>query len=73
MIFFSCGDQVYRTPTRDLAGLQERIYAAVNNVTPQMLHNTWVEVEYRLDIPRVTNGATLMFMEHKVCSNCFNL
>ncbi|KAJ4447016.1 hypothetical protein ANN_09004 [Periplaneta americana] len=50
-------DQVYRTPVRDLADLQERIYAAVNNVTPQMLHNTWVEVEYRLDISRATNGS----------------
>ena len=37
-------DQVFRTPIRDLADLQGRIYAAVNNVTPQMLHNTWVEV-----------------------------
>ena len=25
--------------------LQERIYPDVNNFTPQMLHNTWVEVE----------------------------
>ena len=53
LIFFLWGfvkDQVYRTPVRDLADLQERIYAAVNNVTPQMLHNTWVEVEYQLDI-----------------------
>ncbi|KAJ4435559.1 hypothetical protein ANN_18175 [Periplaneta americana] len=50
-------DQVYRTPVLDLADLQERIYAAVNNVTPQMLHNTWVEVEYRLDISRATNGS----------------
>ena len=33
-------DQVYRTPVRDLADLQERIYAAVNSVTSQMLHNT---------------------------------
>ena len=43
-------DQVYRTPVCDLADLQERIYAAVNNVTPLMLHNTWVEFEYQLDI-----------------------
>lgn len=50
-------DQVYRTPVRDLADLQERICTAVNNVTPQMLHNTWVEVEYRLDISRATNGS----------------
>ena len=32
-------EQVYGTPVRDLADLQERIYAAVNNVTPQTLHN----------------------------------
>ena len=38
-------DQIYSTPVRDLADLLERIYAAVNNVTPQMLHNTWVEVD----------------------------
>ena len=38
-------DQVYRTPVRDLADLQERIYVTVNSVTPQMLYNTWVEVE----------------------------
>ena len=37
-------DQVYRTSVCDLADLQERIYAGVNSVTPQMLHNTWVEV-----------------------------
>ena len=32
-------DQVNRTPAHDLADLQERIYAAINNVAPQMLHN----------------------------------
>ncbi|KAJ4440170.1 hypothetical protein ANN_08308 [Periplaneta americana] len=57
-------DQVYRTPVRDLADLQERIYAAVNNVTPQMLHNTWVEVEYRWIFP-VPLEAMLRFVEHK--------
>ena len=58
--FFLLGfvkDQVYGTPVYDLADLQERIYAAVNNVTPQMLHNTWVEIDYRLDISRATNGS----------------
>ena len=40
-------DQVYTTPVHDLADLQERIHAAVNNVTPQMLHNTCFEVGYR--------------------------
>ena len=49
LIFFLWGflkDQLYRTLPRDLKDLQERIYADVNNVTPQMLHNTWVQVEY---------------------------
>ena len=41
---------------RDLADLEEIIYATVNSVTPQMLHNTWVEVEYMLDISCATNG-----------------
>ena len=50
-------NQVYRTPVCDLADLQERINAAVNSVTPQMLHNTWVEVQYQLDISRATNGS----------------
>ena len=37
-------NHVYRTPVCDLADLHDRIYAAVNNVTPQMPHNTWVKV-----------------------------
>ena len=49
--------QVYRTPVRDLADSQERIYADFNNVTPQILHNTWIEDEYLLDICRATNGS----------------
>jgi hypothetical protein len=30
--------------------LKLRIVAAIETVTPQMLENTWREVEYRLDI-----------------------
>ena len=52
-------DYVHWTPVRDLSDLQERIYTAVSNVTPQMLHNTWVEVEYRLEIFRATNGSRI--------------
>ena len=48
-------NQIYRAPVRDLTDLEERIYATVNSVTPQMLHSTWVEVEYPLDISHVTN------------------
>ena len=50
-------EQVRRIPIRGLVGLQEIIYSAVKNVTRQMLHNTWVEVEYRLDISRAINGS----------------
>ena len=37
-------DQVYRTPVHDLVNLQEKIYAAVKNVTPQMHRYTWAEL-----------------------------
>ena len=50
-------DEINKTPVRNLADLQEIIHDAVNSVTPQMLHNTWVEIEYRLDISRATNGS----------------
>ena len=35
-------DQVYRTPVRDL---RRRIRQAIENVTPQMLLNTWSEID----------------------------
>ena len=58
-IFFlpvrSVRDQVYRTPVRDFADSQERIYAAVNTITSQMLHYTWVDVQYQLYISRAKN------------------
>jgi hypothetical protein len=31
--------------------------AAIETVTPQMLENTWREIEYRLDILHATKGA----------------
>ena len=73
--------QIYMTPVRNLADLQEIIYAAVNNVTPPMLHNTWVEVEYRLNLFRVTNGSHVEVYGKKeeqipvftLCSNWFHL
>ena len=49
--------QVYMTPVGDLADLQEKSYANVRIVTLQMLHNTWVEAEYRLNIFRAINGS----------------
>ena len=63
-------DQVYMASVRDLSDLQVRIYAAVNIVTPQILQNTWVEVECRLDISRAIHGShvevseTCMYVEY---------
>jgi len=48
---------VYRRKVRDLADLRQHIIEAVELITPHMLINTWQELEYRLDICRVTTGA----------------
>jgi hypothetical protein len=37
--------------------LKLRIVAAIETVTPQMLENTWKEIEYCLDILRATKAA----------------
>ena len=34
--------------------LQERIIAAVKSVTPDMLQRVWSELDYRIDVCRVT-------------------
>ena len=36
--------------------LQERITAAINSVTPDMLQSVWSELDYRIDVCRVTRG-----------------
>ena len=41
----------------DLEDLRRRIVAACATVTPEMLRNTWQELEYRLDIYRAIRGA----------------
>lgn len=48
---------VYSEKIRDIDHLRQRIVAAVESVTPDMLTNTWREIEYRLDICRATNGS----------------
>ena len=48
---------VYQTPVQGLDNLRLRIIDACASVTPQMLQNTWREIEYRLDILRATKGA----------------
>lgn len=50
-------DIVYKTVVADLEDLRRRIVAACATVTPEMLRNTWQELEYRLDICRATRGA----------------
>jgi len=41
----------------DLADLKARIIAAAKNVDALMLTHVWQELEYRIDVCRVTRGA----------------
>jgi hypothetical protein len=47
----------YKTPVTSLDELKLRIVAAIETVTPQILENTWREIEYSLGILRATIGA----------------
>ena len=42
---------------RYLADLKARIIAAVKNIDAHMLTRVWQELEYRVDVCRVTRGA----------------
>jgi hypothetical protein len=42
---------------RDLADLKARIITAVKNIKAPMLTRVWQELEYRIDVCRVTRGA----------------
>jgi len=46
-----------RTRLQDLADLKPRIIAAVKNIDAPMLTRVWQELEYRIDVCRVTRGA----------------
>jgi len=50
---------VQRTRLRDLADLKAQIIAAVKNVDAPMLMRVWQELEYRIDVCRVTHGANI--------------
>jgi hypothetical protein len=52
-------DIVYKTPVTCLDELKLRIVAAIEIVAPQMLENTWREIEYNLDILHATKGANV--------------
>jgi hypothetical protein len=55
-------DGVFIPPLpRDLDDLKAWIIAAVNNIDAPMLTRVWQEVEYRIDVCRVTCGA---YIEH---------
>jgi hypothetical protein len=60
MDFFLWGyvkDIVYKTKVRDINNLKERMTDAIATVDEAMLERTWMEIEYRLDVLRKTNGA----------------
>jgi hypothetical protein len=46
-----------QTRPRDLADLNARIIAAVNNIDAPTLTRVWQELEYCIDVCRVTRGA----------------
>jgi hypothetical protein len=58
----------WRVLPRDLAYLKARITAAVKNIDVPMLTRVWQELEYRIDVCRVTCGAHI---EHLKLSKFF--
>ena len=50
-------DKVFLTPVPDITNLMARITDAFAAITEDMLGNTWREIDYRLDVLRVTKGA----------------
>jgi hypothetical protein len=45
-----------RTRLQDLADLKARIIAALKNIDAPVLTRVWQEIEYRIDVCRVTRG-----------------
>jgi len=62
-------DRVYVPPLPPTVDeLQERITAAVKSVTPDMLQRVWPELDYRIDVCRVTRGGNI----ECVCDTTWN-
>ena len=62
MDFFLWGyvkDIVYKTKIRDINDLKERIIDAIATVDEAMLERTLMEIEYRLDVLRATDGTSV--------------
>ena len=56
-------DRVFVPPLpRDLADLKARIIAAVKNIDAPILTPVWQELEYRIDVCRVTRGARIEYL-----------
>jgi hypothetical protein len=49
--------------TRDIADLKARDIAAVENIDAPMLTRVWQELEYRIDVCRVTRGAHIEHLQ----------
>ena len=49
--------KVFSTPVPDITNLKARITDAFATVIEDMLENTWIEIDYRLDILRATKSA----------------
>ena len=62
-------DRVYVPPLpATVDKLQQRVTAAVNSVTPDMLQRAWSELDYRIDVCRVTRGGHI----ECVCDTTWN-
>lgn len=54
---WGCHGLCLANPVADTETLGTRVTDAMSRVTKEMLANTWTEVEYRLEVLRVTDGA----------------
>ncbi|GBN86725.1 hypothetical protein AVEN_87035-1 [Araneus ventricosus] len=52
-----CQEHCVQDPCALLDELKSRNVTAIQNVTPQILENTWREIEFRLDVLRDTKGS----------------
>jgi hypothetical protein len=56
---------------RDHADLKARIVAAVKNIDAPLLTRVWQELEYRIDMCRVTRGARIEHISSKKTFSVF--
>jgi hypothetical protein len=50
---------VFQTPVNGLDDLKTHIRNAISAIPADMLHRTWQELEYRLDVLGATKGALI--------------